>query len=66
MKNGKRQTAEEIEQTRQKEENSKYIGLLEACTIKPVDTKEKLQKINLEERESFSKRSSAAVVLSNR
>ena len=48
MKSGKRETMERIELPNQKKErkkeNYKYLGILEADTIKQVEMKEKIRK----------------------
>ena len=46
------------------EENYKYLGVLEAETIKQVKMKEKIKKIISKEREYFSKPSSSTGILS--
>ena len=62
MKSGKRHMTDRMEQQNQEKirkygekKNYKYLGILEADTIKQVEMKDKIKKTNTIVRESYSK-----------
>ena len=67
MKSGKRRMTEKIELPNQEKirtlgekETYKYLGILEADTIKQVEMKEKIKKEYLREPESYSRQNNRA------
>ena len=59
--NGRNKTVKSRKNQKENETN-KYLGILEVNTIKQVEMKEKIKRSISDERENFSKLSSAAAI----